>query len=235
MKENKINQLFSIINPKLKMDGKRRNNKSTSNLTVAQSFNERMQYFEMLKREHVLRRKEESNIKELKECTFKPKVATEKSTDRSSNNLKLSPGKFNTSASPIQQSKCRKGYHKRRNITQFLKDQHDYEEKKLKRLEEISKERDKSEEKTFRPKISKKSKLLNNEKEKQIISSVYNRLHEVSKQKCRNKIVSTLDSKSRQSASIYPTKRNYLTEKLHIGDILGKNPRRWKSKENDRK
>ena len=67
MKENKINQLFSVINPKLKMQTSRRNNKSTSNLTVAQSFSKRMEYFEQLKREHVLQRKEESNIKELKE------------------------------------------------------------------------------------------------------------------------------------------------------------------------
>lgn len=45
----------------------RRNNKSTSNLAVTSSFNERMKYFEQVKREHALRRKEESNMKELKE------------------------------------------------------------------------------------------------------------------------------------------------------------------------
>ena len=175
-------------------------------------------------------------MKELKECTFKPKVSVDKSADRSSTNIKSSPGKISKVVSPAPLSNCKRGYHKRRNITQFLKDQHDYEEKKLKRLEEISKERDKSEEKSFRPKISKRSKLITNpEKENQNISSVYQRLHEMSKQKCRNKVISTIDSKSRQSASIYPSKRNYLTEKMSIGDILSKNPRRCKSKENERK
>lgn len=85
-----------------------------------------------------------------------------------------------------------KGYHKRRNITQFLKDQHEHEEKKLKRLERISKEREKSEGKTFKPKIDKYSKAISSFDKSKSSLPVHQRLHNLSKDRCRNKIISAL-------------------------------------------
>lgn len=106
------------------------------------------------------------------------------------------------------------------------------------RLEELSKERDKNESKTFRPKIDKKSKIMaQNDKENLQNIPVHKRLHELSKRRCRNKVKSTLETNRSQNKSqdksqnVSRTRRNYITEQINITELLSQKSRRCKSKD----
>lgn len=162
--------------------------------------------------------------KELKECTFKPKVNHSRSKERDHSN--------------ISKNSSKKSTHRRRNVDEFLKDQSEFQQRKMQRLEELSKERDKNESKTFRPKIDKKSKIMfQNDKENLHSIPVHKRLHDLSKRRCRNKVKSTLETDRSQNRSqdkshnVSRTRRNYITEQINITELLAQKSRRCKSKD----
>ena len=195
---------------------KSKNNKSASSLAIGQSFNDRMKLFEKVKKENVNRKREESSKNELKECTFKPKIkAKKKSQDRYSMQLHH---KYLT---------------KKRNINEFLEDQKEFEDKRIKRLEEKSKERERQENTTFRPKIHKKSKVMKSHYELPKHSTVYERLHELSKEKGKEELrrIVGMTIGHSQSQSTIGLKKNYLRENFKITDVLAKKSSRSRSKD----
>lgn len=103
--EGKPKKLLPLAYPKANSSRQRRNHKSTSSLAGTQTFNERMKHFERAKLENNLRKKEEQGAKELKECTFKPKVRTNRSQDRCSSNFTSSYKKLLAKQSPIPHAK----------------------------------------------------------------------------------------------------------------------------------
>jgi hypothetical protein len=199
----------------------KRNHKSMSSLHMTKPFNERMKQFELIKQEHMLIRKEEISKRELKECTFRPRIRSNRSFEKDKNHL-------NASSKP-------------RNIDEFIKDQHNFEQKKFLRLEELSKERDRTECKTFRPKIDKKSRIMTNaEKDSINAMPVHKRLHDLAKRRCRNNVQSSLaltkiNNKSMLSFNNTQLKQNYITEQFKINDLLNSRQRRCRSKNIKRK
>lgn len=197
------------------------NHKSMANLPMTHSFNERMKQFEQLKRDHMLKRKEEFNKNEIKECTFRPRISSNRSQEKD-RSLKNSPSKP-------------------RNIDEFLKDQNNFEQRKLLRLEELSRERDQNECKTFRPKIDKKSRIMTkSEKDSIQAMPVHKRLHELSNKRCRNNVKSSLafsksNNKSMKSLNKTQLKQNYITEQFKINELLSNKSRRCRSKDIKRK
>jgi hypothetical protein len=211
--------------------------KSTSSLHAAQSFHDRMKQFEETRKERALKMREEQgkhpqiyskkfwdcNLenKELKECTFRPRIKSNRTLGRQS---------------PAQSS-SKRAYKKKRNITEFLKDQKEFQEKKFKRLEELSKEREKKECQTFRPKIDKHSKIITeNDNNLSRNIPVYSRLHDMSKknEKDFKSYVDPVHSRNR-SNNFLSTKHNYITERFNISSALSDAKRRWKSKDMNKK
>ncbi|CAI2384615.1 unnamed protein product [Moneuplotes crassus] len=142
--------------------------KSVSSLSYSKNFNKRMRKYQSQKQLKMTQKQEDKHKKELKECTFKPKISKNKSA-----------GGLTT--------KQRQSSSRRRNITEFLKDQSKFEEQKLNRLKDFSQRREKKENNTFRPKIDRKSKGLT----KSITDSLhsipaYKRLHKNVKTSFRN-------------------------------------------------
>lgn len=121
----------------------------------------------------------------------------------------------------ITTSKSVQSLYKTRSINEFLKDQQDYADKKLKHLEEISTEREKIEDKTFKPRIDKKSKRMSS-KEISDALTVHERLHKLSNKRTRGNVQKVLGMPLHhvQSQSIVGTQRNYLTEQLNIEETL---------------
>lgn len=186
---------------------------------MTQSFNDRMKIFQQNKLHKNILKREEEYKNELTECTFKPKIHKNQSKNR---NNRLSGNLSKDS--------------KRRNVTEFLKDQSVFEHKKLKKLEKLSREREKVDCKTFRPKIDKRSKYLTESVRDSLESvPVYKRLHEISNSRCRNHTKSSLErkltyqhqnklismkNKSRCGRNFETKNAQYVTENFNIGKLL---------------
>lgn len=134
-----------------------------------------MKHYHYNKQQQNIVGKEKEYKNELKEWTFKPKIHK--------NKLQKFSGNFS------------KNY-KRRNVTEFLQDQFKFENNKYKRLEALSKEREKQNRKSFRPKIDQQSKYLTESMKNSLCSvPVHKRLHEMSNRRWRNNANSALDGK----------------------------------------
>ena len=205
-KNNKSISSLSKLNIHDAMHTSHFTSKSKNHLAITQSFNDRMKMFEKTKNEKAKKRKEERANRELEECTFRPKVITNRSLDHKT----------------LRTSKSVQNLYKARSINEFLRDQDNFAMKKTKHLEEISKERDRIEDKTFKPIIDKKSRRIGSQEKIRQNTTVHERLHKLSKNTKKNSIQKSIKTSmhNAKSQSIIDTQRNYLTEKLNIAETL---------------
>lgn len=129
------------------------------------------------------------------------------------------------------------GGHKRRNMEEFWRDQNKWNEQKAKKIQELSREREKDECKTFRPSIDKNSIILASQDKNHMMNvPVHKRLHDLSKGKCRNHVKSALSMNyNKPQTNNMSSKQFYMTESFKIKDVLDQKSRRCRSKELKRK
>lgn len=194
-----------------------------------QNFSSRMKKYESQKQLKMTQRLEEKNKKILEECTFRPKLRGNKSL-----------GRIHDRASSTNSQK-------HRNITEFLKDQSDYEQKKLEKLSHITYSKEKCKSTTFKPKISKRSQYITKSLQDSIYSvPVYKRLHNLSKKEGRNTpsdlgvgIVQGSTARAPHKSLALTRnklqKDNYITENFDIAKMFEESSKRSKSKETKRR